>query len=300
MKCKICSIWDLSLDSVLKSRLFTPVNRKTKEQHYFFFNLKVIKGENMQEAPGSFLLICWVTFTSLSFHFCIYRYKVEIIYCMSYEKHAWHIINTDEMTVNYYKGGLWHHFHVLPNPRRKSNTPVPLRNDQTPTKQEHHSATFVFTAGSVHPLMAQTVRNLPAVQKTWLGSVPRLGRSPGRGHGNPLQYSSLESPHGQRGLAGYRDGVAKSRTQLSNSAPNRIPSPTPSTFEPSDTSHLSPSCLWPTLGPASIPPYRYPHFSKVCFIALHFVQKIYIGTCFPNKKKSEEDFPFTKQGKKQK
>ena len=60
--------------------------------------------------------------------------------------------------------------------------------------------------------MAQTVRNLPAVQKTWLGSVPRLGRSPGRGHGNPLQYSSLESPHGQRGLAGYRDGVAESDT----------------------------------------------------------------------------------------
>ena len=29
-----------------------------------------------------------------------------------------------------------------------------------------------------------------------LGSVPELGRSPGRGHGNPLQYSSLENIHG--------------------------------------------------------------------------------------------------------
>ena len=28
-----------------------------------------------------------------------------------------------------------------------------------------------------------------------LGSVPRLGRSPGGGHGNPLQYSYLENPH---------------------------------------------------------------------------------------------------------
>ena len=35
-----------------------------------------------------------------------------------------------------------------------------------------------------------------------LGSIPGLGRSPGRGHGNPLQYSSLEKPHGQRSLAG--------------------------------------------------------------------------------------------------
>ena len=35
-----------------------------------------------------------------------------------------------------------------------------------------------------------------------LGSVPGLGRSPGGGHGNPLQYSCLENPHGQRSLAG--------------------------------------------------------------------------------------------------
>ena len=27
-----------------------------------------------------------------------------------------------------------------------------------------------------------------------LGSIPGLGRSPGEGNGNPLQYSSLENP----------------------------------------------------------------------------------------------------------
>ena len=36
-----------------------------------------------------------------------------------------------------------------------------------------------------------------------MGSVPRSGRSPGRGNGNPLQYSCLENPHGWRSLAGY-------------------------------------------------------------------------------------------------
>ena len=36
-----------------------------------------------------------------------------------------------------------------------------------------------------------------------LGSIPGLGRSPGGGHGNPLQYSCLENPQGQRSLAGY-------------------------------------------------------------------------------------------------
>ena len=36
-----------------------------------------------------------------------------------------------------------------------------------------------------------------------LGSIPGLERSPGGGHGNPLQYSCLENPHGQRSLVGY-------------------------------------------------------------------------------------------------
>ena len=36
-----------------------------------------------------------------------------------------------------------------------------------------------------------------------LGLIPRLGRSSGGGHSNPLQYSCLENLHGQRSLVGY-------------------------------------------------------------------------------------------------
>ena len=36
-----------------------------------------------------------------------------------------------------------------------------------------------------------------------LGSIPGFGRSPGEELGNPLQYSCLENPHGQRILVGY-------------------------------------------------------------------------------------------------
>ena len=36
-----------------------------------------------------------------------------------------------------------------------------------------------------------------------LGSIPGLGRSPGGRHGNPLQYSWLKKPRGQRRLVGY-------------------------------------------------------------------------------------------------
>ena len=42
-----------------------------------------------------------------------------------------------------------------------------------------------------------------ALQAGDLGSSPGLGRSPGGGHGNPLQYSYLENSHGQRSLVGY-------------------------------------------------------------------------------------------------
>ena len=45
-----------------------------------------------------------------------------------------------------------------------------------------------------------------------LGSISRLRRSPGGGHGNPLQYCCLENPHGQRSLVGSVHGIAKSRT----------------------------------------------------------------------------------------
>ena len=36
-----------------------------------------------------------------------------------------------------------------------------------------------------------------------LGLIPGLGRFPGEGNGNPLQYSCLENPHGQGSLADY-------------------------------------------------------------------------------------------------
>ena len=48
------------------------------------------------------------------------------------------------------------------------------------------------------------VKNLPgnAGDVRDEGWIPGLGKSPGGGHGNPLQYSSLENAHGQRSQAG--------------------------------------------------------------------------------------------------
>ena len=49
-----------------------------------------------------------------------------------------------------------------------------------------------------------------------LGSIPGLGRSPGEGNGNPLQYSCLENPMDGGAWLAIVHGVAKSRTRLSD------------------------------------------------------------------------------------
>ena len=50
-----------------------------------------------------------------------------------------------------------------------------------------------------------------------LGSVPELGRSLGKGNGNPLQYSCLENPKDRGAWWATVHRVAKSWTQLSDS-----------------------------------------------------------------------------------
>ena len=49
-----------------------------------------------------------------------------------------------------------------------------------------------------------------------LGLIPGLGRSPGEGNGNPLQYSCLENPMDRKAWWATVHGVAKSRTRLSD------------------------------------------------------------------------------------
>ena len=49
-----------------------------------------------------------------------------------------------------------------------------------------------------------------------LGSIPGLGRSPGEGNGNPLQYSCLENPMDGGAWWATVHRVAKSRTRLSD------------------------------------------------------------------------------------
>ena len=54
-----------------------------------------------------------------------------------------------------------------------------------------------------------------------LGLIPELGRSPGGGHGNPLQYSCLENSMDKRAWWAADHRGSKSWTQLSNQAWHR-------------------------------------------------------------------------------
>ena len=53
------------------------------------------------------------------------------------------------------------------------------------------------------------VKNLPANAGD-VGSIPGLGRSPGEGNGNPLQYSCLVNPMNTGSLRATVHGIAKS------------------------------------------------------------------------------------------
>ena len=119
------------------------------------------------------------------------------------------------------------------------------------------------TSGKNPPANAEDIRDM--------GLIPGLGRSPGGGHGNPLQYSCLENPHGQRSLAGWSP---PGRTELD-------------TTEVTEDAHLyqwgclkaiwipfchsqclNRGCIWPHHS-ASI--YRTPSMSQALF---YFIKKI--------------------------
>ena len=79
-------------------------------------------------------------------------------------------------------------------------------------------------------LVAQRLKRLPAMKDLGslkrlpamkdLGSIPGLGRSPGEGNDNPLQYSCLENPMDRRAWQAPVRRVAENQTQLKRLSTN--------------------------------------------------------------------------------
>ena len=65
-------------------------------------------------------------------------------------------------------------------------------------------------------LVAQMVKNLPAMQDIYLCLIPGLGRSPGEGNSYPLQYSCLKNSMDRVAWQDIVCEVAKNWTQLSD------------------------------------------------------------------------------------
>ena len=106
-----------------------------------------------------------------------------------------------------------------------NSTPVPRPSHQglCPTKGEpcwFQQASFILSLGRNevevdrrHQTILRcgtsqvtvVIKNPPADARDTrdMGSISGSERSPGGGHGNPLEYSCLKNPHGQRSLGGY-------------------------------------------------------------------------------------------------
>ena len=87
-------------------------------------------------------------------------------------------------------------------------SPSPLRLQNTFSILVEVRALIGFPGGSEVKASASNTGDL--------GSIPGLGRSPGEGNGNPLQYSCLENPMDVGAWEAAVHGVAKSWTRLSD------------------------------------------------------------------------------------
>ena len=67
-----------------------------------------------------------------------------------------------------------------------------MMQDRLVTRTKLEESCKVLRASHVALVVKNPPANAEDIRDS--GSVPGSGRSPGRGHGNPLQYSCLENP----------------------------------------------------------------------------------------------------------
>ena len=126
--------------------------------------------------------------------------------------------------------------HLLPSylwtkaPRKLSWQSSPLRLSPCSRLFQHSASTQLIQTLSIfswpHPIsyLIVTSQDFPggsdgkvsAYSVGDQGSIPGLGRSPGEGNGNLLQYSCLENPMDERVWQATVHGVAKRWTQLND------------------------------------------------------------------------------------
>jgi len=82
------------------------------------------------------------------------------------------------------------------------------------TREKLYISHYFFWASKVALVVKSPPANTGHTGDT--GSIPGLGRSPGIGNGNSLQYSCLENPMNREAWWTTAHKVRKSQTRLSN------------------------------------------------------------------------------------
>ena len=98
----------------------------------------------------------------------------------------------------------WDHKESDTTEHAHATTIVTIRLQNRTTTSKHLSSTLGFTSSSGVKASACNAGDL--------GLILGLGRSPGEGNGNPLQYSCLENFMDRRAWQATVHGVAESRT----------------------------------------------------------------------------------------
>ena len=80
----------------------------------------------------------------------------------------------------------------------------------------HHQDPYTFLWTPIHVFPGGSEVKASACNVGDLGSIPGLGRSPGKGNGSPLQYSCLENPMDGGAWWATVHRIAKSWTRLSD------------------------------------------------------------------------------------
>ena len=131
------------------------------------------------------------------------------------------------------------------------------------------------------------------------GLIPGLGRNPGEGNGNPLQYSCLEKSHGCRGVVGYNPWGCKESdtteqlhfpftfTWLSSVQFSSVAQSCPILCDPHELQHARPPCPSPTprVHSNSCPSSRWCH-SAVSSSVVPF-------SSYPQSLPASESFPMS-------
>ena len=110
----------------------------------------------------------------------------------------------------------WGHkiYHLLKEEENKKNTEG---NNPKELRQPRHTNTgYSKKSLTQASQVVLVVKNLPANAGDVrdVGLIPGWGRSPGRRHGHPLQYSCLENPVDRRAWEATVHRVVKSQTRL--------------------------------------------------------------------------------------